>query len=136
MKIFLISRGMLTEDSAMYQFEHKGIILSSDFDGKSANEEHLDEAIAHAIEAGADDVTFQADHPDFGTVYEFTTAPSAFFKVKHALEKLNYNICHGDVVYVPMNTVELEETDIQAALKLYEKLSDYPDVSKVYANIA
>jgi transcriptional/translational regulatory protein YebC/TACO1 len=124
------------EDSALYQFNHKGIIYCSDIDGKAASEEILEEAITHAIDSGADDVAFLPDHPEYGNVLEFSTSPTSFFKVKQALETMKYHIVHGDVDYIPNNVLDLGEGEIEEALKLYQKISDLPDVAKVSANIA
>ncbi|XP_021967891.1 probable transcriptional regulatory protein DICTH_1505 [Folsomia candida] len=130
------NRAVIGEDSILHLFLHKGIILCNELNGKPAHPDNLDEVIEDAIKAEADDVTFQTGHPDFGEVYEFSTSPDIFFKVKHALEKLNYTVVYGDIDYVPINPIELDETVIQDVHKLYQKLSDHPNVVKVTTNLA
>lgn len=124
------------DDSILFMFDHKGLLFCSEIDGKNASEELLDEATMHAIEAGANDVVFHNEHPEFGSVFEFITEPSAFFKVKIALENLKYSIAHAEVSYIPKNLVELVDEDIDAANKLYTKLNDHPDVQKIFVNIS
>lgn len=129
-------RGIVADDSILRLFDHKGIILSSEVNGSPVNPDDLDNVIADAIEAGADDVTFQSDHPEFGNVFEFSTSPDVFFKTKHALEKLKYTIAYADLDYIPHNPIELDDVVIQDALKLCQKLEDHPNVIKVSTNIA
>ncbi|ODN05041.1 putative transcriptional regulatory protein [Orchesella cincta] len=126
----------VVEPSVLYMFDHKGILMCSDLEGNPASETLLDEATMHAIDVGADDVELHKDHPDFGTVLEFTTSPTAFWKVKTSLEELKYGIVHAEVCYVPKQFVELEDTELDAANKLYTKLSEHPDVANVHVNIA
>ncbi|CAL8131434.1 unnamed protein product [Orchesella dallaii] len=130
------NNGKVTDDSILFMFDHKGILLCSEFEGKPASETLLDDATMHAIEAGANDVEFHKEHPEFGTVLEFTTAPTAFLKVKNALEELKYEIVYADVSYFPKQCVELEDEDFEAANKLYSKLTEHSDVTNVYVNIA
>lgn len=89
----------------------------------------------HAIEAGANDVEIEEDE-EHGSVFEFTTAPTNFFKVKNALEELKYKFVEAEVAYVPKTLVELEDADVEAANKLYLKLSDHAEVQKIFVNIA
>lgn len=129
-------RAIVLENSVLHMFDHKGLLYCSEIDGKSVSEELLDAATEHAIEAGANDVTFTDDHPEFGKVLEFITEPSAFFKVKGALENLKYDLVHAEVTYLPRTYIELPDEDFDAANKLFTKLTEHPDVQKVYANIA
>jgi len=130
------NKGMMAEDSLIKLFLHKGILRSNEVEGKPADPSMMDDVISSAIEAGADDVTFQEDDPDFGKVFEFTTSPESFFRVKHALEKMNFVIVYGDTDYLPLNLIELDETDLVNAEKLYSKLTEHPNVVRVTTNIA
>jgi len=130
------NNGKVMDDSILYMFDHKGILFCSQFEGKPASETILDDATMHAIEAGANDVEFHKDHPEFGAVLEFITEPTAFLKVKNALEGLKYEIVHADVSYFPKQCIELEDQDLEAANKLYSKLTEHPDVTNIYVNIA
>jgi len=129
-------RGVLTEDSAFYQFNHKGVIYCSEIEGTPVSEQLLERAVEDAINAGADDVIFISDHLDHGSVFEFSTSPSALFKVKQTLESMKYNVAYADIDYIPITPLELEDADIQDAHKLYQKLSDLPEVQRVSTNIA
>lgn len=131
-----LRRGTIADNSVVNLFDHKGILCCSQVDGKAVSEAHLDDAMEHAIEAGANDVAFIEDHPEYGPVLEFVTEPSAFLKVKGALEKFKYNLVHADLEYIPHNYLELEEEEIDAANKLYEKITEHPDVQKIFVNIA
>lgn len=121
----------------MYQFQHKGVILCSQYNGVAASEEQLDETLVHAIETGAEDVTIRDSHPDYGKVFEFITEPDAnFFKVKNALAKLNYTVVYSEVEYIPTNPVELSDEDLSKVSILCDKLMNHSEVLRLYDNIA
>jgi len=130
------NKGLVAEDSLMRLFLHKGILRSTEVDGKPADQSLMDDVLSSAIEAGADDVTFQDDDPDFGKVFEFSTSPESFYRVKHALEKMNFLIVYGDTDYLPLNPIELDQTELENAEKLYSKLTEHPNVVRVTTNIA
>jgi len=123
--------------SVMYQFNHKGVILCSAYNGTAIDESHLDEALAHAIDSGAEDVTVRRSDPQFGTVFEFLTEPDtgSFFKVKNTLVKLNYTVVYSEVDYIASNPVQLGDTDLSAVSTLCDKLLNHSDVTKLYHNI-
>jgi len=130
------NKGLMAEDSLTGLFLHKGILRSNEVNGKPADQSMMDDVLSSAIEAGADDVTFQDDDPDFGKVFEFTTTPETFYRVKHALEKMNFVIVYGDLEYLPLNPIQLDQTDLESAEKLYTKLTEHPSVVRITTNIA
>ena len=81
-----------------------------------------------AIEAGADDV--QVD----GRSVEITTPPSAFERVKSAVEVLGVAIENAEITMQPKQTVPVGDDKAAAVLRLMESLEEDDDVQQVYAN--
>lgn len=111
----------------------------------------LEQALDHAITIGAEDVTgnFVFDtRLSFNTMliphlflveedgsFCFISSPSDFYKVQGALKQLGYSTIESDLEYFPLARVCLNEADMIAAAKLYEKLEEEPDVVKIHDNI-
>jgi len=122
-------RGLWTEQSVLYQFDHKGVLIAqATKDLKIDN----DTALEHAIEIGAEDVI--AHTQDDEKFYEFLCSPSQFFKVKLALEKIGYDIIQCDVEYLPKTSIVLDDADKQSVSILHSKLTSHPDIQNVYSN--
>lgn len=124
---YLFSRngGNLGETGCVaWMFDNKGIInleLASDLDP--------DAVMLDAIEAGAEDVTF-----DDG-IAEIVTVPSDFDSVREALMAVGYEIQSAEYTKVPQNTVEITEVEqAKQLLGLMDLLEDHDDVQDVYAN--
>lgn len=109
--------------SVAWIFQSRGVIQ---VERSIVEEEKL---IEIALEAGADDVS--TDSPDS---YEVVTSPSAFDKVKRALEAAGVAIAHAEHTKVPSNTVEVAEEDAGQLLRLIDVLEEHEDVQKVFAN--
>jgi YebC/PmpR family DNA-binding regulatory protein len=121
--IFSKYAGNLGESGSVgWIFSKKGYLS---FDKKSVNE---DEIMELALEAGAEDVTSDAE------VVDVITDASAFESVKKAFEdkKVQYMVAQIDMV--PQTSVKLEGRQAESMLKLIEALEDSDDVQNVHAN--
>src|SRR5205823_13320301 len=115
--------GNLAESNAVgWMFERKGVITAN------AGKTDPEEVGLAAIEAGADDV--QVD----GRSVEISAPPSAFEKVKAAVEGLGVAIENAEVTMQPKQTVAVGEDKAAAVLRLMESLEEDDDVQQVYAN--
>ncbi len=103
-------------------FEQKGII-EIDAAGRSTDDVQL-----VAIDAGAEDVEVD------GSLIVVYTTPSAFEKVKKAIEAAGIPIASAEISMRPSNTVRLEGERAQQVLRLVEGLEELDDVQKVHAN--
>jgi YebC/PmpR family DNA-binding regulatory protein len=122
---FLFSRhgGSLGEAGCVaWMFKKRGIIALE----KSAIDE--DRLIEIALDAGADDVTSDADS------FQVTTSPDRFGAVREAIEKAQVAIAHAEITMVPENTVPISGRVAEQVLKLLEALEDHDDVQGVSAN--
>lgn len=121
--IFDRSGGKLgTDGSVSWIFERKGVIY---VDAASHDEE---EVLMVAIEAGAEDMTADAD------AFEIRTDPGDFMTVRQALEEAGIPIASAQLTMIPKNTVALEEADARKTFRLLDALEDNDDVQEVYAN--
>jgi len=122
-RIFEIAGGnFATSGSVAFQFTKQGIItIKSD----AVPEDTLLEL---ALEAGAEDVKNQ------GEVYEVLTSPTAFLKVKEAIDTANIPVEGAEVTYLPNNTVAVDTETAQKILKLIDALEDNEDVQNVSHN--
>lgn len=122
---FAFSRGggNLGEAGAVgWQFDPRGLI-TVETEGKD-----LDELQMLAIEAGAVDI----DLGD-GTM-DVITEPADLHRVREALEAQGVTVESAELAPIAKNKVELNEKDSEAALRLFEKLDDLDDISRVYSN--
>lgn len=113
-----------TSGCVSYMFNKKGIIV---IEKESTNIDE-DEMMMKALDAGAED--FQADED----VYEITTDPSEFSKIREQLEKDGFTFLEADVQMVPTTTVVLDEKGQEKMERLIERLEDLDDVANVYHN--
>jgi YebC/PmpR family DNA-binding regulatory protein len=105
-----------------FQFTKQGVItIKSD----AIDEEKLMEL---ALDAGADDVKNE------GEVFEVITTPTAYLKVKEALENAKVAAEAGEITYMPNNTVPVDVEAAQKLLKLIDALEDNDDVQSVSHN--
>jgi YebC/PmpR family DNA-binding regulatory protein len=97
--------------------------------GAEIGERDEDAWLELALEAGAEDVEFDAG-------YVTVLAPAVeFLDVKSALEGAGVELSSAETAYVPQNSVAVEERDIaRRVLRLIEALEDNDDVQHVYAN--
>jgi YebC/PmpR family DNA-binding regulatory protein len=120
---FTRHNGKLGESgSVQWLFEQKGVIELS------AAGRNVDDIPLIAIDAGAEDVETDGD---LVTVY---TAPSAFEKVKAALDKAGLQTESAEISMRPTTTVRLEGDQARKVIRLVEALEELDDVQKVHAN--
>ena len=112
-----------TAGSVAYLFKRKGLI---NYDPSKYKE---DDILAVAIDAGAEDVTSDADS------IEVTTSPEDFEAVVKALEAKGFAHTMAEIVRVADTTVTLDNDKTQKALKLVEHLEDHEDVQNVATNL-
>ena len=113
-----------TAGCVSYLFERKGVMVLE----KEANKIEEDELMMLVIDAGAED--FQAE----GDVYEITTAPEDFSKVRELLEQKNLVFLEAGIQMVPSTYIKLDEKGSQKMENLIERLEDLDDVIEVFHN--
>lgn len=108
--------------SVAWQFARKGVIAVG-------GDVHSEDAVMEAaLEAGAEDVTF--DDGDF----EITTGADDLLAVRAALESRGIAVTSAAVEMLPQTTVTLEGDPARRMLKLMAALEDHDDVQNVAAN--
>ena len=109
--------------SVSFLFDKKGqIIIKKETIGE-------DDLMGVVLEAGAEDL--KTDKAD---VYEVTTPPEVFDKVKKALEDKKIVLESAEITMIPKTTVQLDEKKAESFLKLYDALDEHDDVQNVHAN--
>jgi YebC/PmpR family DNA-binding regulatory protein len=108
--------------STQFLFNKKGLIA---VETKAIPEDKLMDIV---LEAGAEDMSTQGD------VYEVTTDPLSFEKVRAALEAQKIPMRSAEITMIPTTTVKVAGADAKALLALIEGLEDYEDVQNVHAN--
>jgi YebC/PmpR family DNA-binding regulatory protein len=120
---FAKNGGKLGESgSVQWIFEQKGVI-EIDSAGRSTDDVQL-----VAIDAGAEDVEVD------GSLIVVYTTPTAFERVKKAVEAAGIPVASAEISMRPSNTVRLEGERAQQVLRLVEGLEELDDVQKVHAN--
>ena len=87
-----------------------------------------DELMMEAIEAGAEN--FEADED----VYEITTSPEDFSKVREALEAKGIEFLDADIKMVPQNYMSLDEAGTKKMNLIIENMEDLDDVQEIWHN--
>ena len=109
--------------SVMFMFERKGVIA---IEGEGLDEDTVMEA---ALEAGADDFSFDGD------VFEITTEPNDLGAVRDALEEKGYSFLSAEVQYIPGAMTAIDDPDLQVKMeKLVDMLEDNDDVQAIWHN--
>lgn len=122
--VFARGGGSLGEvGSVAWLFDARGVITIE------APSVSPDEVALQAIDAGALDVKIED-----GTV-EVYTDPKELAQVRRRLEEQGVPIASADITMVPRSTIELDERQSEALLRLLEKLEDLEDVQRVHTNV-
>lgn len=109
--------------SVMFMFDRKGVIV---IEGEGLDEDTVMEA---ALEAGADDFSFDGD------VFEITTEPNDLGTVRDALEEKGYSFLSAEVQYIPQTTTAIDdEEQITKMEKLIDMLEENDDVQEIWHN--
>ena len=115
--------GNLAKSGAVaFQFTKQGVITIK---ADAVDEDKLMEL---ALDAGAEDVKNE------GEVFEVITTPTAYLKVKEALETAKVAVEAGEITQMPNNTVAVNEEQGQKLLKLIDALEDNDDVQNIAHN--
>jgi transcriptional/translational regulatory protein YebC/TACO1 len=109
--------------SVMFMFDRRGQIT---IEAEGLDEDTVMEA---ALEAGAEDFTFDGD------VFVIDTDPNEMGNVRDALEAAGYSFLAAEVAYVPQTTSTIDDEDgIVKMEKLIDMLEENDDVQEIWHN--
>lgn len=111
--------------AALHLFDYKGFVETT-----APKEFSEDTVTAHAIDCGAEDVSFIENN-----FCNFTCEPKQLKDLQVMLEKLGYVIKDAELLYVPKTRVQVPESYIEELSVIVEKLENLEDVVGVYDNI-
>ncbi|MDA1010840.1 MAG: YebC/PmpR family DNA-binding transcriptional regulator [Chloroflexi bacterium] len=120
------SRGggnMADSGAVAWQFDQRGLIQVV------VGDRDREELGLVAIEAGAVDVDLSGDE-----TLEVVTDAVELHRVREALEAEGLTVDSAELAPVPKSRIALDEKDAMAALRLFERLDELDDVSRVYSN--
>jgi YebC/PmpR family DNA-binding regulatory protein len=123
---FILSKhgGKLADLGAVsWMFEQKGLIV---LDKEGLAE---DDALAMAIDAGADDMKTEEDS------YELYTAPEDLEAVRGKMDAAGAKALSAELTMLPKTSVTLEGGEAEKMLRLLDALDEHDDVSTVYSNV-
>ncbi len=115
---------MGTSGSVGFMFTNQGVIVverTPDLDE--------DTMMEYALDSGAEDCIVQDD------VFEFRTTPSAFSEVRKYLEEKNLEFLEAEVMMVPNDKIQLNESQVVTFTKMLDAFEDLDDVQEVYHNV-
>ncbi|MCC7129302.1 MAG: YebC/PmpR family DNA-binding transcriptional regulator [Anaerolineae bacterium] len=115
---------MAEAGSVAWQFKR---IAYFGFEPASLDQDKIFEA---AVEAGADDVTFDEDW------VEIVGPVEAFKDISDALKALKVAPEEAELRLSPTNETELDDSDTLQVMRMIEALEDLDDVQSVYSNLA
>ena len=122
--IFQKSGGSLgTQGSASHNFAQLGVIK---IDKKEISEEDILEL---AIEAGANECKSDKE------LHEIQCSINDIYNVKKEMEKKISNFISTEIVWVPLNAVEISEEKKKELISFFETLEDDDDVQNIYSNV-
>ena len=123
-KIFERAGGnMGSAGSVGYLFERKGVFY---IPAAGVDEDALMENV---LDAGADDLKRA------GSSFEVTCDPTAFNKVREALEKAGLAVTDSELAQVAKAPVDADAETARKVLRLMEALDDHDDVQNVYSSL-
>lgn len=106
-----------------FMFQQMGVIVI-----EKTDEMDEDEMMMIALEAGAEDMSSEEE------VFEITTAPEDFGKVREALEAQGFEFLEAEVKMVPDTYTAIDEESAVKFQKMIDALEDDDDVQDVYHN--
>ena len=122
--IFQKNGGSLgTQGSASHNFKQLGIIK---IDKKEISEENILEL---AIHAGADECISNSDF------HEIHCPMSEIYNVKKNLEETIANFISTEIVWMPLNSVDIHHEKKENVTEFLDSLEDDEDVQNVFSNI-
>lgn len=114
---------MVPAGSFKHLFRLVGVIYVNT-EGKNADDLEL-----KAIEAGAIDTIFQ------GELLQIYTDPKELMKVKNDLEKNGIEIDNANIIFHPLDPIEIDQHTKIDYENLLEKLDELDDVQEIYDNL-
>ena len=112
-----------TQGSAAHNFNQLGIIK---IDKKEISDDRILEL---AIESGADECI------SYDEFHEIQCEISKIYNVKKNLEKVISNFISTKIEWVPLNSVNLENTKKNDVIEFLESLEEDDDVQSVFSNV-
>ncbi len=113
------------ESSVRWLFDKKGII-TIDNSKKESDKEQLEMT---AIEAGADDISWQDD------ILDIYTKPENLDLVRKTLEEKEIKIESASLSWVAKEPTEIGEKDRKSSQELFEALDENEAVQNIYSNL-
>ena len=114
---------MVPAGSFKHLFKQVGVIYVN------TQDKNADELELKAIDAGALDTIFQ------GELLQIYTAPKELVKVKNALEKNGVEIDNANIIFHPLNPIEIDKHTKIDYENLLEKLDELDDMQEIYDNL-
>jgi YebC/PmpR family DNA-binding regulatory protein len=109
--------------SVTWMFHQRGLIHLE------KNDIDEDQLLELSLDGGAEDVSLQGD------IYEVTTDPPHFEKVKALLEDSSYKILKAEITMAPQSTVKMKDKrSAERIIGMMEALEEHEDIQNVYAN--
>ncbi|MXW23338.1 MAG: YebC/PmpR family DNA-binding transcriptional regulator [Chloroflexi bacterium] len=116
--------GAMAESGAVaWQFDLRGLIAVE------VGDDDPDEIQLVAIEAGADDVSADAD------IVEVITDPGDLEAVRAALTEAGCEVNSSEIAQIPKTRITPADNVAGQALRLLDALDELDDVSRVYSNV-
>lgn len=112
------------QGSVSYMFDRKGYFVIE----REELDIDEDEMLMIVLEAGGDDLETHDE------VFEVYSGPNDFAGVRNALQEAGFKFAQAGLVYVPQNTVPVDEETQEAIETLMAVLEDDDDVSEIYHN--
>lgn len=124
-RTFLTKNGgkMVEGGSISWQFEKLGKLIISEI---SKTEDEIEEII---IESGADDYAKDEENLIVYTPFQKLQA------VKEYLEKAGLKITEASATYLPKNTLDLNDKEIETYSNFVDKIEEQDDVVEIYDNV-
>jgi len=116
---------LATNGSVDFLFERKGIFVIP------VGDRTREDLELQLIDAGAEDLEYEADENTMIVIVEFTD----FGPVQQKLEELGIEAKSANLERIPVTTTELSVNDARKALNLIEQLEEDDDVQNVYHNL-
>lgn len=126
--IFTKHGGSLSKNGSVeFLFDRKGIFSFR----RPDNIEDEDSFMLQLIDGGAEEVAFDHENNDV----QVSTAMEDFGNLQNKLEEMHIETETAELQRIPATTVQLENDDFLAVMKLIDALEDDDDVAKVYHNL-
>ncbi len=104
-----------------------GFSLRSQVIVEGASEEQL---MNCCLDAGAEDIQGEGD------VFQVLGAPGDLQAIRSAVEGAKLTVSSAEVVWMPMQTVDVDAETLAGVEKIIDALEDHDDVQNVYTNLA